>query len=69
MKYIIDMDIGDDIDDALALYFAMRLDIDIVGITTVFGNTEKRARIAKKMLKTQKMPNISSVAMENLRRA
>jgi len=52
MKYIIDMDIGDDIDDALALYFAMRLDIDIVGITTVFGDTEKRARIAKKMLKT-----------------
>ncbi len=52
MKYIIDMDIGDDIDDALALYFAMRLDIDIVGITTVYGNTEKRARIAKKMLKT-----------------
>ncbi|MBR5539326.1 MAG: nucleoside hydrolase, partial [Clostridia bacterium] len=52
VKYIIDMDIGDDIDDALALFFAMKLDIDIVGITTVFGDTEKRARIAKKMLKT-----------------
>lgn len=50
-KVLIDMDIGDDIDDALALYLAMRLDYDIVGVTTVFGDTEKRARIAKKMLR------------------
>lgn len=49
-KVIIDMDIGDDIDDALALYFAMRLGYDIIGITTCFGDTEKRARIAKKLL-------------------
>lgn len=51
MKVIIDMDIGDDIDDALALYFAMRLGYDIIGITTCFGDTEKRARIAKKLLR------------------
>lgn len=51
MKYIIDMDIGDDIDDALALLLAMDMNIEIVGITTVFKNTRERARITKKLLK------------------
>ena len=51
LKVIIDTDIGDDIDDAFALLFAMKLGFDIVGITTVFRNTEQRARIAKKLLK------------------
>ncbi len=51
MKVIIDMDIGDDIDDAIALYAAMRRGFDIVGITTVFGNTVERARQARKLLK------------------
>lgn len=51
LKVIIDTDIGDDIDDAFALLFAMKLGFDIVGITTVFGNTEQRARITKKLLK------------------
>ena len=50
MKVIIDMDIGDDIDDAIALYAAMRQGFDIVGVTTVFGNTVERARQAKKLL-------------------
>ena len=50
-KIIIDMDIGDDIDDAIALYAAMRLGFDIVGITTVYQNTVDRARQVKKMLK------------------
>lgn len=49
-KIIIDTDIGDDIDDALALGFALRLDgIKLLGITTVFGDTDKRARIAAKI--------------------
>ncbi len=51
MKYIIDMDIGTDIDDAFALLLAMHLKMDVIGVTTVFENTEARARIAKKMLK------------------
>ena len=51
LKVIIDTDIGDDIDDAFAILFAMKLNFDIVGITTVFGDTEQRARIAKKLLK------------------
>ena len=44
------MDIGDDIDDAIALYAAMRQGFDIVGITTVFQNTVDRARQTKKLL-------------------
>ena len=49
-KILIDTDIGDDIDDAFALAFALRLDeIELVGITTVFGDTDKRARIAAKI--------------------
>ena len=51
-KIIMDMDIGDDIDDAIALYAAMRQDFDIIGITTVFRNTVERARMAKKLLLT-----------------
>ena len=50
-KIIIDMDIGDDIDDAFALLLAMHSDMDIIGITTVFKNTEERARIAKLLMK------------------
>ncbi len=51
MKYIIDTDIGDAIDDAFALLFSMELGLDIIGITTVFENTDERARIVKKLLK------------------
>ena len=50
-KLIIDTDIGDEIDDAMALYFAMSKGFEIVGITTVFKNTDERARIAKRLLK------------------
>lgn len=50
MKVVIDMDIGDDIDDALALYAAMRQGFDIIGVTTVYRNTVDRARQAKKLL-------------------
>ena len=50
-KILIDTDIGDDIDDAFALYLAMSLGLDIVGITTVFQDTAKRARLTKKLLK------------------
>ena len=50
-KIIIDTDIGDDIDDALALLVAMDLGLEIIGVTTVFENTEQRARIAKRIMK------------------
>lgn len=51
MKILIDTDIGDDIDDALALLLAMELNMPIIGLTTVFLNTDIRARICKKLLK------------------
>ena len=50
LKLLIDTDLGDEIDDALALYFAMKRGFEIVGITTVFQNTVERARIAKRLL-------------------
>lgn len=49
-KLLIDTDIGDEIDDALALYFAMRQGFDIVGVTTVYKNTDERARITKMLM-------------------
>jgi len=46
-KIILDTDIGDDIDDALALTFAlMSGKVDLLGVTTVFRNAEKRAELA-----------------------
>lgn len=50
-KVIIDTDIGDDVDDALALALALNsTELDIVGITTVFRNTTLRVKLAKKLL-------------------
>lgn len=50
-KILIDTDNGDDIDDLFALYFALgRNDLEIVGITTTYVNTNLRARQIKKVL-------------------
>jgi len=50
-KIIIDTDIGDDIDDAFALALALRSpEVQIVGITTTFGDTETRAKLVDRML-------------------
>ena len=52
-KIILDTDIGDDIDDALALAFAiMSGKLDILGVTTVFKNAEQRAELACCLLET-----------------
>ena len=49
-KIIIDTDVGDDADDALAISLALRSpELDLKGITTVFRNTDARARIAKRL--------------------
>lgn len=50
-KVWIDTDIGDDIDDAFALLLAMDMGMEIVGVSTVYQDTEKRARLTKKLLK------------------
>lgn len=50
---IIDTDIGDDIDDAFALALALRSpELKVLGVTTTFGNTELRARLVDRYLKS-----------------
>jgi purine nucleosidase len=48
---IIDTDIGDDIDDAFAVALALRSpELQILGITTAYGDTELRARLLDRYL-------------------
>jgi inosine-uridine nucleoside N-ribohydrolase len=50
-KIIIDTDIGDDVDDAFALALAVRSpEVQILGVTTTFGETEARAKIVDRFL-------------------
>lgn len=50
-KVIIDTDIGDDIDDAFAVALALRSpELEIVGVTTTFGDTGIRARLLDRFL-------------------
>src|SRR5690348_8880289 len=50
-KVIIDTDIGDDIDDAFAIALALRSpELQILGITTAFRDTETRAKLVDRML-------------------
>lgn len=50
-KVIIDTDIGDDIDDAFAVALALKSpELQILGISTTFGDTEARAKIVDRML-------------------
>jgi purine nucleosidase len=49
-KVILDTDIGDDIDDAFALALVLSSpEIDLVGVTTAWGNTQLRARIVDRL--------------------
>lgn len=50
-KIIIDTDIGDDIDDAFAVALALSSpEVEILGITTAWGDTQVRARIVDRLL-------------------
>lgn len=50
-KIIIDTDIGDDIDDAFAVALALRSpELQILGVTTTFGDTETRAKLVDRLL-------------------
>jgi inosine-uridine nucleoside N-ribohydrolase len=50
-KIIIDTDIGDDIDDAFAVALALRSpQLQILGISTTFGDTETRAKLVDRIL-------------------
>lgn len=50
-KVIIDTDIGDDVDDAFALALAVKSpELEILGVTTTFGESEVRAQIVDRFL-------------------
>ncbi|QHW33967.1 nucleoside hydrolase [Paenibacillus rhizovicinus] len=58
-KIIIDTDIGDDIDDALAIAFALESpELEVIGITTVFKNVNARAKLAVNLLEMAGRPDI-----------
>lgn len=51
-KVIVDTDIGDDIDDAFALGLLLASpEVEIVGITTAWGDTRLRARLVQRLLR------------------
>jgi purine nucleosidase len=50
-KIIVDTDIGDDVDDAFALALAVQSpELEVLGMTTTFGDTEARAKITDRFL-------------------
>jgi purine nucleosidase len=50
-KIIIDTDIGDDVDDAFAVVLALRSpELQILGISTVFGDTQVRVELLDRLL-------------------
>jgi len=58
-KVIIDTDIGDDIDDAYALTLALHSPgFEILGVTTAWGDTALRAKLAARLLATAGARNI-----------
>lgn len=62
-KIIIDTDIGDDIDDAIALSMALGSpELDILGVTTVFGDVDTRTRIARKLVRAWGRRDIPTIA-------
>jgi inosine-uridine nucleoside N-ribohydrolase len=59
VKIILDTDIGDDIDDAYALAaLAAAPNCKLLGVTTTYGHTENRARLAAKLLKVMGHPDV-----------
>jgi purine nucleosidase len=62
-KVIIDTDIGDDIDDAFAIALALKSpELEILGVSTTFGDTEARARIVDRLLGEAGRPDIPILA-------
>lgn len=68
-KVIIDTDIGDDIDDAFAVALALSSpELDILGITTAWGDTQLRARVVDRLLcetGTDSIPVAAGISTES----
>lgn len=66
-KVIIDTDPGQDIDDLLALLFALqRPELQILGITTVTWPAHGRARLVKRLLRYLDRPDVTVAAGSQL---
>ena len=51
-RVILDTDLGDDIDDAFALALLLRSpEVELKGVVTVYGQTERRAEIVAAVCK------------------
>src|SRR5438874_13494677 len=62
-KISLDTDIGGDIDDAFALALVVSSpEFELLGVTTAWGNTQLRARVADRMLCETGMSNIPVLA-------
>lgn len=58
-QIIIDTDIGDDVDDAAAIMLALKSpEVEIVGITTVYQNTFRRAEMVRELCEHYGKSNI-----------
>ena len=63
IKIIIDTDIGEDIDDILVTGFALNSpEFEVMGITTVAGDTEARSRITRQVTRTFGKPEVPVAA-------
>lgn len=63
LPVFVDTDIGDDIDDALALALLLcSPEIKVVGVSTVFGDTALRACLAAYVLQTYGYPDVPVAA-------
>ena len=58
-KIVIDTDIGTDVDDALALGLALGSpELDLVAVTTVYGDVDVRTRMVRKLLHLAGRPTV-----------
>jgi purine nucleosidase len=56
---LLDTDIGTDVDDILALVLLARApELQLVGVTTVYGDTTLRARMVRQVLDQMQLPDI-----------
>ncbi len=63
IRVILDTDIGSDVDDAMALSLCLRSEeIELEGVTTVYGDVHLRARLAMKLMQLAGFPDIPVAA-------
>ncbi len=62
---VLDTDVGSDVDDILALTMLIKApEVDLVGVTTVYGDTHLRARIARFVCDALGTPSLPVIAGE-----